>query len=59
MGKSKVLLLDGGFASQLIENGFEDIDSDPLWSARLLKTNPEAVKSEYNLIQLMCKRWAY
>ena len=57
MEKSKVLLLDGGFASQLIENGFEDIDSDPLWSARLLKTNPEAVKSElYNLRQLMCKQ---
>lgn len=55
MEESKVLLLDGGFASQLIENGVEDIDSDPLWSARLLKTNPEAVKSEYNLIQLMCE----
>jgi len=39
----KVLLLDGGLASELQNNGF-DVDSDPLWSARLLHTNPKAIR---------------
>ncbi|XP_067951003.1 uncharacterized protein [Watersipora subatra] len=43
MSEAKCLLLDGGMASQLIANGFSDINFDPLWSARLLSTNPEAV----------------
>jgi len=40
----QVKLLDGGIASQLVSQGFTDIDSDPLWSARLLYTHREAIK---------------
>jgi len=39
-------ILDGGLASQLVANGYSSIDSDPLWSARLLHTNPAAIQSE-------------
>ena len=39
----KFYCLDGGFASslQMFHNG--DIDGDPLWSCRTLKTDPKAV----------------
>ena len=36
------LVFDGGFATQLVENG-HNIDNDPLWSARLLSTNQKAI----------------
>lgn len=37
------LILDGGLATQLEAQGFV-LQGDPLWSARLLHTNPEAIK---------------
>jgi len=37
-------VLDGGLATELVRAGF-DIDDDPLWSARILVENPEAIKS--------------
>lgn len=36
------LVFDGGFATQLVTNGYA-IDDDPLWSARLLETNQDAI----------------
>lgn len=39
----KIILLDGGFATQLSCHVEDQIDGDVLWSARFLKTNPEAV----------------
>lgn len=39
----KIVLLDGGFATQLSCHVEEQIDGDVLWSARFLQTNPEAV----------------
>ncbi|XP_055020639.1 homocysteine S-methyltransferase isoform X2 [Boleophthalmus pectinirostris] len=40
---NKPLILDGGLATQLEAQGF-DLGGDPLWSARLLHTNPEAIQ---------------
>ncbi|XP_032237279.2 homocysteine S-methyltransferase YbgG isoform X2 [Nematostella vectensis] len=40
---SNYRVLDGGLAYLLAERGFK-IDGDPLWSARVLVENPEAVK---------------
>lgn len=45
--RSKPLLLDGGLATQLIAMGLSDIDTDPLWNARLLKTNPPAIAGHH------------
>ena len=42
MNKADHLVFDGGFATELVSNGYE-IDGDPLWSARLLSTNQDAV----------------
>lgn len=39
----EIVLLDGGFASQLSCHVESPIDGDVLWSARFLYTNPEAV----------------
>ena len=39
----KFYCLDGGFASSLHEFHHKNIDGDPLWSCRALKTDPEAV----------------
>lgn len=38
-----ITVLDGGFATQLGCHVEDTIDGDPLWSARFLKTNPQAV----------------
>lgn len=38
-----VLVLDGGFSSQLSCHVGKTADGDPLWSARFLQTHPEAV----------------
>ena len=41
----KHMVLDGGLSTELAwTHGFRDIDDDPLWSARLIKTNPAAIK---------------
>lgn len=38
-----IVLLDGGFATQLSCHVQDPIDGDILWSARFLETHPEAV----------------
>ncbi|KAL7643282.1 UNVERIFIED_CONTAM: hypothetical protein RMT77_006573 [Armadillidium vulgare] len=38
----KVTIIDGGLASTIQLNGF-DVDSDPLWSAKLLHENQDAI----------------
>lgn len=40
---SNVKILDGGFSAQLSTHVGEKIDGDPLWTARFLATNPNAV----------------
>ncbi|CAK9832854.1 Homocysteine S-methyltransferase 1 [Anthophora retusa] len=40
---SNVKILDGGFSAQLSTHVGAKIDGDPLWTARFLSTNPEAV----------------
>lgn len=37
-----VMLLDGGFSTQLAKYVGDCIDGDPLWSAKFLDTNKEA-----------------
>lgn len=39
----RVKILDGGFSSQLSKHMDTNFDKDPLWTARLLQTSPEAV----------------
>lgn len=41
--QNKVFLLDGSFGSQLIKYTKKNIDIDPLWTARALYLNPDAV----------------
>ncbi|CAG5055730.1 unnamed protein product [Parnassius apollo] len=43
MGDGKVLVLDGGFSSQISCHVSTTAEGDPLWSARFLQTNPEDV----------------
>ncbi|XP_051985994.1 homocysteine S-methyltransferase YbgG isoform X2 [Xyrauchen texanus] len=40
-------ILDGGLATELEASGFQ-IQGDPLWSARLLHTNPKAIKDAHS-----------
>ncbi|KAM4739551.1 homocysteine S-methyltransferase [Anableps anableps] len=40
------LILDGGLATELEAQGAE-LQGDPLWSARLLHTNPQAIKETH------------
>lgn len=40
---SRYTVVDGGLASTLQAGGYE-VDGDPLWSARLLATHPDAIK---------------
>ncbi|XP_019752781.1 uncharacterized protein LOC109532351 [Hippocampus comes] len=42
-----VLLLDGGLATELEAQGAR-LQGDPLWSARLLHTNPQAIKAAHH-----------
>lgn len=42
----KFFILDGGISTELEAAGFK-IQGDPLWSARLLHTNPKAVKDAH------------
>lgn len=41
------VVLDGGFSTQLSNYVGDIIDGDPLWSARFLATNPEAVQQAH------------
>ena len=45
--KGQRLVFDGGFATQLVHNGY-NIDDDPLWSARLLSTNQKAISDVHH-----------
>ncbi|XP_066562211.1 uncharacterized protein LOC136750938 isoform X2 [Amia ocellicauda] len=42
----QVVILDGGLATELEAAGIK-IQGDPLWSARLLHTNPQAIKDAH------------
>ena len=48
-----IKLLDGGLACQIITQGYELIDKDPLWSAMLLHSAPDAVKCTQVLLSQM------
>ncbi|XP_071453856.1 uncharacterized protein [Hetaerina americana] len=39
----RVMIIDGGFSSQLIHHVSARVDGDPLWSARFLSDDPKAV----------------
>ncbi|XP_048388742.1 uncharacterized protein zgc:172121 isoform X2 [Stegostoma tigrinum] len=41
--RPEVTVIDGGLATEL-EAGGLNLQDDPLWSARILKTNPQAIK---------------
>ncbi len=43
MASSPVLLLDGGFSNELSKRCSYDIDKDPLWTAKALLTDSNAV----------------
>lgn len=43
---NRPLILDGGLATQLEAQGF-NLRGDPLWSARLMQTNREAIKDAH------------
>lgn len=43
----KVMVIDGGFATQLSVHVDKPVDGDPLWSARFNHTDPEAVKQTH------------
>ncbi|KAL1513525.1 hypothetical protein ABEB36_002926 [Hypothenemus hampei] len=43
MSSREIIVLDGGFATQLSCHVSQPIDGDVLWSARFLATDPEAV----------------
>lgn len=48
---SKPLILDGGLATELEEIGFQ-LQEDPLWSAKVLYTDPQAIKDvHYRFLQ--------
>lgn len=44
---NNVVVMDGGFATQLGCHVSHPIDGDVLWSARFLATHPEAVKEAH------------
>ncbi|XP_048453498.1 homocysteine S-methyltransferase 3-like [Rhincodon typus] len=41
--RPEVTIIDGGLATEL-EAGGLNLQDDPLWSARILQTNPQAIK---------------
>lgn len=41
--KGNIVVLDGGFSTQLSRYVEQPIDGDVLWSARFLSTHPEAI----------------
>ena len=36
-------IIDGGLATTLVKHGHDGINNDPLWSASLLKTDPQSI----------------
>ncbi|XP_069104724.1 homocysteine S-methyltransferase YbgG-like [Argopecten irradians] len=50
-----IVILDGGSATELERLGEKSIHEDPLWSARLLHSNPELIKQAHmNFIEAGC-----
>lgn len=43
----EIIILDGGFSTQLRYHVKEKIDGDPLWTARFLLTSPKAVEKAH------------
>lgn len=43
MGPGKIIVIDGGFSTQLSVHVGDSVDGDPLWSARFNATHPNAV----------------
>lgn len=43
----KVMVIDGGFASQLTQHVSTAVDGDPLWSARFNATSPNAISETH------------
>ncbi|XP_058813208.1 serine/threonine-protein kinase Nek8 [Topomyia yanbarensis] len=43
LGSKRIIVIDGGFSTQLATHVGQVIDSDPLWSSRFNATNPNAV----------------
>ena len=41
-------IIDGGLATELVRHGQGFIDTDPLWSARLLMTDPSAIRDAHS-----------
>ena len=51
-GGNDVLILDGGFATQLTKYIEEPVDGNPLWSAKFLASDPEAcVKTHLDFLR--------
>ena len=52
MGLKKVLVVDGGFATQLTQHVGTAVDGDPLWSARFNYSHPKAIMdTHYDFLQ--------
>ncbi|XP_060078624.1 homocysteine S-methyltransferase YbgG-like [Ylistrum balloti] len=47
MANGNVVILDGGSATELERLGETSINEDPLWSARLILSNPELIKQAH------------
>ncbi|OWF53677.1 uncharacterized protein LOC110446078 [Mizuhopecten yessoensis] len=47
MANCEIVILDGGSATELERLGETSINADPLWSARLLHSNPELIKQAH------------
>lgn len=45
--RSEILIVDGGFSTQLSDY-VPGVDDDPLWTARSVVTNPEAVQQTHS-----------
>lgn len=43
MGVENVVVIDGGFSTQLTTHVGQTVDGDPLWSSRFNASNPQAV----------------
>lgn len=52
MGLGRVLIKDGGFATQLTVHVGNQVDGEPLWSAKFNATNPQAIiDTHYDFLQ--------
>lgn len=57
VSNKNILIKDGGFATQLSLHFKEEIDGDPLWSARANAVNPKAViESHLDFLKSLYKK---